>query len=167
MKKMVKKRYAWILAALLFAALLLAVPPVRAEQQEGDEQQEWTVMFYLCGSDLESKHSYASGNLFNRTVRSLPEVAGQEYTLLYPIIDSDVDRGIQYEASAPMTMYRALEIKPKVLPAGTYYLDYWVEDMFTHQLHVGIAGLNWDGEKISMLPDEQWEGVMTLDLPAE
>ena len=39
--------------------------------------------------------------------------------------------------------------------------------MFTHQLHVGIAGLNWDGEKISMLPDEQWEGVMTLDLPAE
>ena len=33
MRKMVKKRYAWILAALLFAALLLAVPPVRAEQQ--------------------------------------------------------------------------------------------------------------------------------------
>ena len=36
MKKMVKKRYAWILAALLFAALLLAVPPVRAEWQEGE-----------------------------------------------------------------------------------------------------------------------------------
>ena len=129
-----------------------------------------------CGMNIESNELTIYGlwegydtdsNLFNRTVKSLPEVAGQEYTLLYPIIDSDVDRGIQYEASAPMTMYRALEIKPKVLPAGTYYLDYWVEDMFTHQLHVGIAGLNWDGEKISMLPDEQWEGVMTLDLPAE
>lgn len=124
-------------------------------------------MFYLCGSDLESKHSYASGNLFNRTVRSLSEVAGQEYTLLYQIIDSNGNGGIQYEASAPMTIYRALEIKPKVLPAGTYYLDYWVEDMFTHQFHVGSAGLNWDGGRISMLPDEQWEGVMTLDLPAK
>ena len=58
-----KKNRVRILAALLLAALLLAVPPVRAEQQEGDELPEWTVMFYLCGSDLESKHSYATGNL--------------------------------------------------------------------------------------------------------
>ena len=66
-----------------------------------------------------------------------------------------------------MTMYRALDIRPKDLPAGIYYLDYWVEDLFTYLMYVGRAGLNWDGEKISMLPDEQWEGVMTLDLPAE
>ena len=48
-----KKNRVRILAALLLAALLLAVPPVRAEQQEGDELPEWTVVFYLCGSDLQ------------------------------------------------------------------------------------------------------------------
>ena len=24
---------------------------------------EWTIMFYMCGSDLESKYGYATGNL--------------------------------------------------------------------------------------------------------
>ena len=28
-----------------------------------EETAEWTVMFYLCGSDLESRHGLASGNL--------------------------------------------------------------------------------------------------------
>ena len=121
------------------------------------ENNELTIYGLWEGYDTDS-------NMFNRTVKSLSEVAGQEYTLLYQILDSDGNGRIQYEASAPMTMYRALEIKPKVLPAGTYYLDYWVEDMFSRQFHVGSAGLYWDGEKISMLPDEEWEGTMTLDM---
>ena len=129
-----------------------------------------------CGMNVDSNELTIYGlwegydtdsNMFNRTVKSLSEVTGQEYTLLYEIEDSNRNGRAQYEASEPMTMYRALEIKPKVLPAGTYYLDYWVEDMFTHQFHVGRAGLNWDGEKISMLPDEKWEGIMPLDMTAE
>ena len=44
----------WI---ILLLALLWALP-VHAE-----EEAEWTVMFYLCGSDLESKHGFATGNL--------------------------------------------------------------------------------------------------------
>ena len=101
------------------------------------------------------------------TVKSLSEVAGQEYNLLYPIDGSVRDSRIQYEASEPMTMYRALEIKPENLPAGTYYLDYWVEDMFTHFMHVGMVGVNWDGEKVSLLPGDEWEGTVMLDVPAE
>lgn len=66
-----------------------------------------------------------------------------------------------------MTMYRALRIKPKNLPAGTYYLDYWVEDMFTHIIYVDRVGVNWDGEKVSLLPDEKWEGTETLNISEE
>lgn len=106
-------------------------------------------------------------SMFSRSVKSLSEVAGQEYTLLYPIDGSDGDGRIQYEASAPMTMYRVLEIKQEKLPAGTYYLDYWVEDMFTHRMYVGRAGVNWDGEKVSLLPGGEWEGTMTLAAPVE
>ncbi|MBR1606893.1 MAG: hypothetical protein IJ664_04210 [Clostridia bacterium] len=42
----------------VFAASLLWSASALAE-----ETAEWTVMFYLCGSDLESRHGLASGNL--------------------------------------------------------------------------------------------------------
>ena len=31
--------------------------------EPGEDTAEWTVMFYLCGSDLESRHGFATGNL--------------------------------------------------------------------------------------------------------
>ena len=45
------------LISLLCIVLLQAVPAL------AEETAEWTVMFYLCGSDLESRHGLASGNL--------------------------------------------------------------------------------------------------------
>ena len=48
-------------AALCLAALLIAPAAAEAEAEEG--QAEWTVLFYMCGSDLESKYGYATGNL--------------------------------------------------------------------------------------------------------
>lgn len=42
----------------VFAASLLWSASALAE-----ETAEWTVMFYLFGSDLESRHGLASGNL--------------------------------------------------------------------------------------------------------
>lgn len=104
------------------------------------DNNELTIQGLWEGYDTDSA-------MFNRTVKSLAEAAGQEYTLLYPI-DGRVSNGrILYDASTPMTMYRALRIKPKNLPAGTYYLDYWVEDMFTHIIYVDRVGVNWDGRK--------------------
>ena len=45
------------LISLLCIVLLQAVPAL------AEETAEWTVMFYLCGSDLESRHGLATGNL--------------------------------------------------------------------------------------------------------
>ena len=45
------------LISLLCIVLLQAVPAL------AEETAEWTVMFYLCGSDLESRNGLASGNL--------------------------------------------------------------------------------------------------------
>ena len=50
---------AWIATVLL--ALLLLVFPAAAEQAE--ETDDWTVLVYMCGSDLESKYSFGTGNL--------------------------------------------------------------------------------------------------------
>jgi len=50
----------WRTALLLAAAcLLLAGIGLAAAEEEA----EWTVMFYFCGSDLESEYGYASGDL--------------------------------------------------------------------------------------------------------
>lgn len=54
-----KNRVIW-LAALL---CLLCFVPAWAGAEETPEPSEWTVMFYFCGSDLESGHGYASGNI--------------------------------------------------------------------------------------------------------
>ena len=51
------------LAVIILAA---AAAYAAAESTPADpeaERAEWTVMFYFCGSDLESKYSFASGNL--------------------------------------------------------------------------------------------------------
>ena len=48
---------------LLLAAALAGLAAVPCAAEEGKEPDEWTVMFYFCGSDLESKYNYATGNL--------------------------------------------------------------------------------------------------------
>ncbi|MBE5807657.1 MAG: hypothetical protein E7317_04880 [Clostridiales bacterium] len=55
---MIKKCIIALLAALSFALM-----PTCIGLAEQDEKAEWTVLFYFCGSDLESRHSYATGNL--------------------------------------------------------------------------------------------------------
>lgn len=50
----------WLL--LFFTVLCLTMAVGFAETTEADTA-EWTVMFYMCGSDLESRYEYASLNL--------------------------------------------------------------------------------------------------------
>ena len=54
----------WLLTllALLCIALMAGIGDASAETGD-DGKVEWTVMFYMCGSDLESRYGYASENL--------------------------------------------------------------------------------------------------------
>ena len=60
--------------ALLLTLLLLALiaTPALAEEA-GGEMDEWTVLCYFCGSDLESRYSYATGNLEEICQVSFPD----------------------------------------------------------------------------------------------
>ena len=51
---------AMLAIGLVILSLLL---PSGGAAAESAADAEWTVMFYLCGSDLESKYSYATENL--------------------------------------------------------------------------------------------------------
>ena len=68
------------LVSLLTALMALGLA-VGACAETGEEPAEWTVLFYFCGSDLESNYSYATGNLneINSVTypeNYLPEIAG-------------------------------------------------------------------------------------------
>ena len=51
-----KKRL--FLCLILLAACLLPVLCAAETDDSAGEEAEWTVLFYFCGSDLESKYGY-------------------------------------------------------------------------------------------------------------
>lgn len=99
---------------------------------------------------------------FNRNVVQLASLAGLEYNLIYPIDGTEYSDKVLYQSSEPLTMYRSLDITYETLEPGTYYLDYWVEDIFMRHLPVGRAELLWDGSKVSMPAGSDWQGALTL-----
>ena len=74
-----------LLISLLCIVLLHAVPTL------AEDPAEWTVMFYLCGSDLESKHGLASGNLAE-IASCLPYSTLSKISLEYPEIVLSVEQ---------------------------------------------------------------------------
>ena len=102
----------------------------------------------------------ADSFVFSRNVIPLSKLAGQDYCLLYPI-DGTPAGETRYEASKELTMYNSLEITMKELEPGTYYLDYWVEDIFLRRMLAGHVEVIWDGYKITV-PDGEWQGRIIL-----
>ena len=106
----------------------------------------------------------SDSTLFNRNVRSLSQVAGQEFRLLYPIDSVSARKGgATYEYSAPLNMYRSLEVKDTAIQEGTYYVEYAIYDVFMRTMTLPRVEVYWDGKKLKVTGDN-WEGQETLDL---
>ena len=101
-----------------------------------------------------------------RNVKSLSQLAGRDYQLLYPIQSSTDDEKTHYEGSQTLTMYRALDIEEVTLPAGTYFLVYEVEDMFGRPHAMEPIEMHWDGQTITYPEGFVWEGTVTLNAKA-
>ena len=84
-----------------------------------------------------------------RSVTSLYRVSGQSYKLLYPCCTLDGELEGHYTPSAPLKMYRALEIDNTPLPAGTYYCGFTIRDIFGRKYNTALTGLTWDGNAFS------------------
>lgn len=57
------KKLVIVLAAILMVFAVLSAPPARAEIIPENETADWTVLFYLCGADLESRYGYGTETL--------------------------------------------------------------------------------------------------------
>jgi hypothetical protein len=98
----------------------------------------------------------------NRNVRELSKVAGQEYMLMYPVDGKGAGDRTMYESGPTMTFYRRMNPGKVVLPAGTYYLEYEVNDMFTRPFVLERIEFRWDGEKMTFPDSLVWEGTQIL-----
>ena len=101
------------------------------------------------GYDINSK-------LLNRSVEPLSELSGQEYRFLYPVDGSESDGKVRYQASQPLTMNRAPYVEEIPLPAGTYYLEYEVVDVFMRTTFLDRIEFKWDGENMTLSQDNAW-----------
>lgn len=104
--------------------------------------------------------------LLNRSVRPLSSIMGQEYQLLYPIDGTGGSASTLYESSAPLTMYRSLDVQELPLPAGTYYLEYEIEDVFMRWTVLDRIEIHWDGKNMTFPSGDSWESDEWINLTA-
>ena len=71
MKKALRKLLLFAVLPVVLAVLSFCAETAAADVPES-ETDEWTVMFYFCGSDLESKYSYTTLNLKDISQVSYP-----------------------------------------------------------------------------------------------
>ena len=105
----------------------------------------------------------SSSNMFNRNVVSLSNMVGQDFRLLYPILDTGKGlKGGEYEYSSSQIITRALQMECELLPPGTYYIEYVAEDMFMRRIPMEMVEVHWDGNELTLADGEVWEGTETL-----
>ena len=121
-------------------------------EDDGTRKSSYRVYGIWKGYDENSE-------LLSRSVQHLAMVAGQHYYVLYPK-DSALKKGkISHLRSKEKTMYRSLIIKEEPLPAGTYYLEYQVSDVFLRVTQTERIEIRWDGKEMTFPDDTSWTGV--------
>ena len=98
-----------------------------------------------------------NSTLLDRSVTPLPEYVGREYRLMYPVDGTEALDSPVYRFSAPLTMYRALDVAEIPLPTGTYFLEYVIEDVFMRTMTLERIEIHWDGERMTFPEGFRWE----------
>ena len=100
-----------------------------------------------------------------RSGRSLAQLAGREFAPVYPIFDGEYDSGDDWFKGQTLKMYRTLEVTNEPLPAGTYYIEYVIYDMFMRPMFLDWARMDWDGQTATFPDADSWQGEVELKVP--
>ena len=97
-----------------------------------------------------------NSELLNRSVLPLSRLSGQEYRFLYPVDGSERNGKVRYQVSRSLTMNRSPYVEEMPLPAGTYYLEYEIVDVFMRSTIMDRIEFKWDGENMTLSQDDAW-----------
>ena len=102
--------------------------------------------------------------MVQRGVTSIVQLSGREYRILWPLEEDWENDGKEYiPGSGTLRIPRTIEIAEGTLPAGTYYLEYEVDDMFLRPYYLMRIEMYWDGKAFSFPEDLGWEGTDLLN----
>jgi len=104
----------------------------------------------------------ADSSMANRTLKKLSELSGRAYQLLYPIRGEKGSRTI-YELGEEDTLYRQINVAEGMLPPGTYYLEYEIDDMFQRAMVMEPIEMNWDGSSLTFPGVNGWTGIVEMN----
>lgn len=99
-----------------------------------------------------------NSTLMSRSVEELAMVAGRKYRLLYPVEGKEKDDPTSYANGPELKMYRQLDVGEVTLPAGIYYIQYELRDMFMRTMRLEMIEIHWDGETMTFPEGFTWEG---------
>ena len=122
------------------------------------EDRRYAVYGLWNGYDSDS-------GLFDRNVKSLSEMVGQEYALVYALHTDDLDHPAEYVLGEPQMILRNMHVENRPVQPGTYYFQYVVYDMFMRPMPLEWVQIEWDGEKATLSDPEGWKGEKKLKVP--
>ncbi|MBR3334374.1 MAG: hypothetical protein IKG23_08810 [Clostridia bacterium] len=101
-----------------------------------------------------------NSSLMERSVKPLDMLFGRNFKLLYPKDETGNSGKTSYGQSDEMTFYRSLIVEDFTLPAGTYYLEFELWDIFMRTMRTEKIPLYWNGEEMSFGDGFTWEGFI-------
>ena len=112
------------------------------DKQTGEETRHYEVY-----GITESFSETASAP--SRSATALSTMLGQDYQLLYPLYAEGENVENAYAKSEELTMYRNIDMEEMLLPAGTYYCRYILQNCLEENFTTDMVKLYWDGTDFS------------------
>ena len=126
--------------------------PVRAELVESIRTRGIAIPVHV--NRMEEGYSCVDGR--RRLSAAAILAAEDERFARIPVDGSEKDGKVRYQVSQPLTMNRAPYVEEIPLPAGTYYLEYEVIDVFMRSTIMDRIEFKWDGENMTLSQDDAW-----------
>ena len=102
--------------------------------------------------------------MLSRGTTSIAQLTGRDYRILWPVEKNNKNERKQFvSASDIMRLPRTLEIEETYLPAGTYYLEYEVDDIFKRPYRLDRIEIHWDGTTVTFPEGFTWDGTVKLN----
>ncbi len=171
MKKHLRQWLSWGLAALLLLSCTLAC----AEEKPAETSlPQWTVMLYLCGTDLESQSSMATHNLMeisqtwpNSEVNVVIQTGGTrewhtKESLGFDIASNKTQR-YRYDMDG-FTLEQELPLQNMAAPATLTDFMKWSAENHPAQKYLLLLWDHGGGSLYGLIKDEMFQGaLMSLD----
>ncbi len=104
-----------------------------------------------------------NSDLMNRSVTPLAMLAGRNFALLYPVAEKSGNEEAAYIKSRERKLPRALNVDEVPLPAGTYYIEYEIKDLFLRTAKIDRIMIQWDGENMVFPENFNWSGAFRVE----